>query len=410
MNLPWSSYSPLPKRTSPQPLQEHRSCPLCGQREEEKVFRVSDFQFYDDDNGSNRVLHRVVRCVACGLFFTNPRYTSFGFQKLFAKAAMSYGHTAGRAAEQAGWLLEKLPICRSVVDVGCGSGEFLKHLPHRLSRFGLDVDEESLQKARRGTAGIQWIRTDFTKAEDIPACDAITLFHVLEHLPEPARTLRLLRSSAGDQTRLIVEVPVLERAAREQDQDLVGYFTVQHLTHFSKTTLQLILRSSGWQVMEADDMPGYNGHRIIASPADSETRLPSPQESSADLQAVQRYLQQWQCNLQRVQRKLERLNGAQEILVWGGGQHTEYLARLTSLFQQQRRYLVVDNDPLKQGARLHGIPILSPQSLPHEFWTRGKQPIVISTFGGQQSVKNWLIDRGVSETRIIALYERTNRY
>jgi hypothetical protein len=65
------------------------------------------------------------------------------------------------------------------------------------------------------------------------------MFHVLEHLPDPVSVLKRLRDHAHNSTRLVIEVPILEKG---QTNDIHGFFSPQHLTHFSKKTLDNVLK------------------------------------------------------------------------------------------------------------------------------------------------------------------------
>ena len=412
--LPWAHYRRLPGKPSFEPLQMERGCPNCGAScddgEGDVLFELTDFQFYTDWEGVNRALHRVVRCGECNLVYTNPRYTAAGFALLFAQAGMSYGQSPGRATEQAAWILKHIPKLKRIADIGCGDGALLKVFPKTIERFGADIDERALQSARANVTGGEFVKTDFTSAIDIPLCDVVTLFHVLEHLPDPLETLKVLRRQSGGYTRLIVEVPVLDRAVAEQGQDLVGFFTVQHLTHFTQRTLHAMLLRAGWRVVESEEIEGYNGYRVVAESVEAEEAIVDQAAVSEEIKQSVAYLGVWLRGIANVDHHLARLAGHDEVLVWGAGQHTEYMAQVTHLFDAAKRYVVIDSDPSKQGRTLHGIPVIAPQDVPEAQWRQGSAPIVISTYGGQEEIRERLLGYGVAETRIVTLYNNVNRY
>lgn len=405
--LPWTRVKRLQRSAAVAPLQLLRHCPLCHSSAEEELFALHDFQFFTDQAGRNRADHRVVHCQQCGLIYTNPCYTPAGFQLLFDKAGCSYGHTAGRIGEQVAWLSGQFPIAQSLLDVGCGNGDLLKALPHTVSRYGIDVDEQTLNSVAQAAPGINFTVCDFNGLKSLPQVDVITLFHVLEHLPDPDGFLAQLRRLSKESVALVIEVPVVDRAAELQDRDIVGFFTVQHLTHFSKTTLEKMLAKNGWRVVHAEAMAGYNGWRVVAEhgPAQSDVG-----HDASGLIAARVYLDVWKRNVELVKRRIEKLNGARQIMIWGAGQHTEYLALLTGLFDLDASFVVVDSDPMKQGHRYHSLPVLSPGQISEYEWRQGSFPIVISTYGGQESLLAILKETGVNESRIIALYDRTSRY
>ncbi len=413
MKLPWHRVERLKRQTAAQPLQQYRRCPACGEGAEQPqaaapLFALDDFQFFTDQQGVNRADHHVVVCGHCGLLYTNPCYTPAGFQLLFEKAGLSYGHTAGRIVEQVEWLSRHFPLAQSLLDVGCGNGDLLRALPQTIERFGIDVDQHVLNDAAQQSPDIRFQGCDFDGLDQLPQSDVIILFHVLEHLANPGDFLKRLRQLAKAGASLVVEVPVIERAAVEQDRDIVGFFTIQHLTHFSKASLENMLAANGWKVLSAEAMAGYNGWRVVAE-ASSVNGMTMAHDQTA-LQAANAYLAVWRDNVALVKKRIQTLHGKPRIMVWGAGQHSEYLALLTELFTLDAEFVMVDSDPLKQGQSYHSIPVLAPEQVPESKWLAGNFPIVISTYGGQQSIERVLKSKGVDPLRVLSLYDRTQRY
>lgn len=407
MQIPWTRIDRLERNGCEEPLQVQRTCPLCHTAMVDEIFSLYNFQFFTDRDGCNRADHRVVHCRQCSLLYTNPCYTAEGFRILFDKAGLSYGHTAGRIDEQVEWLRSRFPMAESLMDVGCGNGSLLKGLPNSLLRYGIDVDKKTLDKVAQGAPGIRFDVCDFSGLKDLPLVDVITMFHVLEHLPEPDVFLAQLRRLSKHTVSLVIEVPVIDRAATLQDCDIVGFFTVQHLTHFSKKTLEQLLAQSGWSVVHSEAMEGYNGWRVVAKHG------PIAGEIARDvtgLTAARSYLNVWWGNVEKVKHRIKGLEHASQIMVWGAGQHTEYLLLLTTLFDIDASFVIVDSDPLKQGQLYHSLPVLSPAQIPEQAWRDGDFPIVISTYGGQDSLREILKEKGVCDSRVVALYDRTARY
>lgn len=412
LDLPWASYARCPSKEAPFPLQVSRGCPLTGSCQEEELLVIDDFQFFSDQDGINRIQHRVVYNTESGMLYTNPCYTPQGFTLLFEKAGQSYGHSAGRLEEQVDWIYRHIHHVSSVCDIGCGTGAFLNTMPKTVTRMGVDIDGPSIEKARQTASDIRFILADFEHFTMDEPVHLFTMFHVLEHLPNPLQVLRHLRRIARQNTQLLVEVPVLERAVAEPVEDLVGFMTVQHLTHFSQTTLQTMLLHAGWLPQITECIPGYNGFRLLASPAESDTRPVPEKDRLHDRQLAHAYTTMWQNNVTRVQKRIGtlRFDAGSPILIWGGGMHLEYLDRLTSLFRPGPRYLIVDRDPSKTGTRCHGIPVLQPEAIPDTLWQNPHLQVVISSYAWQDDIYNTLLEKGVNPDAVKRLYDEIRRY
>jgi hypothetical protein len=230
------------------------------------------------------------------------------------------------------------------------------------------------------------------------------MLHVLEHLPRPLAALTQLRALAHAGTRLVIEVPVLESA---ETNDVNGFLTAQHLTHFSRRSFSNALTRTGWQPLDAFDARDYNGRRIVAAPAAAADAVSG---DPSDVTKLYAYLASWYEALAAVNRRCARLDGIDRCVVWGGGFHTELLYHLTVLFRQHpaREYRVVDADPLKQGKSWRGIPIGAPQSVREVDW-RGTA-LLVSSYGSQEAIARDALALGVPPERLVLMYDSSRVY
>ena len=372
---------------------EPRACPICGHDEAAPLIELPGFQFFLDP--PRRVDVRTVRCARCACLYMNPVYAPGAVEALFREGGMSYRANPDRVAEQADWLARRgrLGAGAAILDVGCFEGRFLAALPRHVRKLGVDVDARAVGRARERLAEEDALiaHGDLDALPPGPVPDTITLFHLLEHLPDPVGLLRSLRAAAGARTRLVVEVPVVERGITN---DLVGFFSVQHTTHFSRRSLENALWRAGWEPVEVDEDMDYNGHRVLAAPAAREADA-VPDEADAD--AV---LAAWHAAARAV---TERVAGVGDrVQIWGAGLHLEYLFQRTPLFATPRDFTIVDSDPLKQGGTWRGHAIAAPQTLAADV------PLVISSYDSQDEIAIAAADLGVRD--IVRLYDRVVAY
>lgn len=390
-------------------LTSSRACPICGEFKDDSVLTFDDFQFFSDSaTAPKRCLLRISQCRHCQAVYLNPSYTTAGFSCLFEEAGQSYGSSETRQLEQIGWLRERglLGSKTSVLDVGCYDGAFLALLPESIRGFGVDIDEAAVVRGNElyGKQSIEIIHGAFESFICPERPDLIVMFHVLEHLANPFEVLVNLRSLSHDDTRLVVEVPVIEHGLTN---DINGFFSVQHMTHFSHSTIGKLFAKAGWDILERVDMSGYNGHRLLAQPA-----APSEYVQCAvrDRTLVYGYLTHWYKSLQTIAAKIDPMKSYSRIVIWGGGMHSEFLYQKSPLFIQnpKRQYLIVDSDPLKQGKTWRGINIGSPDIIRSMEWD--DTLLLISSYGGQESIAKAAVEMGVPDTSIVKLYDDVSVY
>jgi SAM-dependent methyltransferase len=94
-----------------------------------------------------------------------------------------------------------------ILDIGCGKGEFLESLPNdRFIKSGLEINPEGVKLA--AAKGLDIISADINKYEPKDRqYDCITLWHVLEHLPNPGATIKMLHTMLKPGGVLILDTP-----------------------------------------------------------------------------------------------------------------------------------------------------------------------------------------------------------
>ncbi|MEO5819347.1 MAG: class I SAM-dependent methyltransferase [Vicinamibacteraceae bacterium] len=165
-----------------------------------------------------------------------------------------------------------------VVEVGCGSGNLLLegHLPAR-TVVGVDASLPALRfcASRRGGSRFHFSRA---AGERLPFRDAsvdlVILVEVIEHLPEPALTLRQIARVLRPGGRLVMTTPnydwpspwpLLEWLADKSG--LVAQMRdAQHVTRFGPTSLAALLERESFEVLRIGTM--YGGSAAIALASD----------------------------------------------------------------------------------------------------------------------------------------------
>ncbi len=139
---------------------------------------------------------------------------------------------------------------RLLLDVGCSGGLLPRVLRDRgIRAIGFDNSIAAARTAWR-VNGVPVICADFLKTP-LPdgACDAVSMFHVLEHVPDPPAYVTQARRLLRPGGRLIVQVP---NAASWQfllfAERWNGLDVPRHLWNFRAKDLEWLLRDCGFQI------------------------------------------------------------------------------------------------------------------------------------------------------------------
>ncbi|MEI6212155.1 MAG: class I SAM-dependent methyltransferase [bacterium] len=143
------------------------------------------------------------------------------------------------------WL--PLPPAR-ILDVGCGRGVFLASLQARGYNVAGTQLSQTAAASIRHHFGFEVFVGDLP---DVPwpagSFDVITVWHVLEHMPDPARALRDMARLLKPDGVLIVEVPNAGGwSVRLFGRHWLHWDAPHHLVHFSRPVLERLLVQHGF--------------------------------------------------------------------------------------------------------------------------------------------------------------------
>jgi len=196
-----------------------------------------------------------------------PSANDAAVRELYERKADVYqqlGDAAGIREQLVLGLLPRRAALR-VLDVGCGSGRFLRILKQQGHQgVGVDVSENAVAKARQ--SGVEACTADLNNGaglESLPApFDVITVLDALEHTFDPAAVLRRLAGLLHSQGSLIVSVPNIACLAgrltllsgRFPLRD-AGLFDSSHLRWFTLANLHHYAAGGGFRVAAVTGTP-----------------------------------------------------------------------------------------------------------------------------------------------------------
>lgn len=140
----------------------------------------------------------------------------------------------------------------ALLDIGAGTGDFLINSKNsNWSVTGIEPNSHARKKAE--TKGISL----YTTTTQIPnkEYDVITLWHVLEHLPDLDKQIETISSLLKDKGTLIIAVPNYKSYdAKYYRHHWAAYDVPRHLWHFSRKSITALFKPYHLDLMKTKPM------------------------------------------------------------------------------------------------------------------------------------------------------------
>jgi 2-polyprenyl-3-methyl-5-hydroxy-6-metoxy-1,4-benzoquinol methylase len=235
----------------------YEHCPVCGSAGILKVITAKDFTVSGES-------FEIWQCANCSLRFTQdvPDAAAIG---RYYKSENYISHTeSNKGIVNAMYLqvrkltlgIKKKLIITStgvkngaLLDVGAGSGAFVNHMQSAgWKTEGVEPDEQAIKRAA-AVYGLQLKSSSelFNYSEN--SFDAITLWHVLEHVHDLHGYIEQLKRICKPGGRVFVAVPnYTSFDAEHYGAEWAAYDVPRHLYHFSPAAMHALMDKHGCKI------------------------------------------------------------------------------------------------------------------------------------------------------------------
>jgi ubiquinone/menaquinone biosynthesis C-methylase UbiE len=258
-------------------------CPLCGADDTDEVhaatnagYEASAPEAYRCTNPGYGTHDRIVRCRRCHMVYSNPRLTSDAILDSY-KAVEDPIYLQEEDGRRLTFLhhakhMERIlgaPAGRNLLDVGCYTGVFVEVARARgWKGVGLEPSHWAVAYARsRGLPVLEG--TLVSSAIKDESQDVVTLWDVIEHLPDPLGELQQVARVVKPGGWAVLHTMDIDSLAARAMRQRWPWLMQMHLVYFSQRTLGAMLRKVGFEPVRSQAMGrylrlGYFASRVAA--------------------------------------------------------------------------------------------------------------------------------------------------
>lgn len=245
------------------PFIYHNVCPICGASNTSKVLTAKDhtvsgetFDIIHCGHCSGRFTQRVPNNEAIGHYYQSQEYISHSETKKGLINRLYHSVRKITLRSKQNWVKAATGLKQgSLLDIGCGTGAFL----HYMKQGGWEVTGlEPDENARHNAKTLYNIEAQ-PSAElfnlGAQQFDAITMWHVLEHVHALHEYLDQIRKLLKPGGTLLIAVPnYTSPDAEYYGEYWAAYDVPRHLYHFSPESMEILLKAHEIRIVRKHPM------------------------------------------------------------------------------------------------------------------------------------------------------------
>lgn len=236
-----------------------KECPVC------QGTKFTEYLTCKDQTVSKSNFN-IVQCETCSFLATSPRPTDSELGNYYlSEAYISHTNQTKTLFDKVyqisrlytlKWklnILNKYTQGKNLLDVGCGTGAFLEYS----NKKGWNVS--GVEPSKVAKERINLLLKDRVKSElqhvEQNDFNAITLWHVLEHLPNLNEALNQISNKLHSTGTIFIAVPNPESPdAKHYQEHWAAYDVPRHLWHFTKRTMEHLLAQHRLEIIKTYPM------------------------------------------------------------------------------------------------------------------------------------------------------------
>jgi len=231
-------------------------CPLCSSRKKKKIFlKVT----------KNYILRK---CKDCDLVFPNINLNKIeNYEDIIYKKYSNNFHSKNKLKKKnyrKKFISDRFNYCieknfknfknlkkLNVLEIGCGTGEFLKHLKEKKIKYkGIELDPQQLQIAQNNKLNVD---NNNLKIEKNNEYNLVLMFDVLEHIVNPLDFIKLVTKKLKKNGLLICYIPNINSIGFElmkEKQNLIYPF--EHISFFNEKSLNYLSKKGNLKIKKIE--------------------------------------------------------------------------------------------------------------------------------------------------------------
>lgn len=243
-------------------------CALCNDKQKLTILYNENFELgkitpntFSARRTPDRLHYRIVKCLICGLIFSNPIFEPDKILSLYSESYFYYKGETKHLKKTYGEYLKKIltdkePGKIKLLDIGCGNGFFLEEAREQGIEevYGIEPSRKTAEKALkwfRGRIKVDILKPNLFKPSTF---NVVCCFHTLDHVVDPNKFLRIVFNILKKNGVAFFIVHNSNGLSVKLFGEKSPIFDIEHIFLFNSKTLTNIFLKNGFKVIKVDNL------------------------------------------------------------------------------------------------------------------------------------------------------------
>ena len=321
---------------------------------------AQNIPFKDELDLDKPITLELCQCEQCGLVQLNTKPVDYYKDVIRAGG----GTTTMRLLRQEEYhrlldiMKEKNVTGRSIIEVGCGRGEFLKmweNIKEEITVHGIEHKKESVEEAKKSGLDVEQAFAEESVVFTGGPYDAFVQFNFLEHQPKPLEMLKCIYDTIKEGAIGLVTVPSFEYIIKYN-----GYYELirDHIANYDERTLKELFERANFKILNERIVNRDTIEIIVEKVKNSGFKTSMFNGIYTNVQPLLDNYTKIRNDFETYIKQLESEH--QTIAIWGAGHQGFTLAFTTDMLGKVK--YIIDSARFKQGrfAPASHVPIVAP--------------------------------------------------
>ncbi|MCL5438469.1 MAG: class I SAM-dependent methyltransferase [Patescibacteria group bacterium] len=243
-------------------------CALCGKKQKIKELYKENFnpntitpKIFSARRSPDRLHYRIVKCINCGLIFSNPILPARTIKKLYKESDFTYNLESKFLKKTYGEYLKKiLPLKNidklKILDIGCGNGFFLEEVME-MGIKNINGVEPSIDSIKKASPSIKKIIKNSVFKSYLfrnNSFDIICFFHTLDHIVNPNVFLNIVYNLLKKNGKVVCVVHDTQGLSVKLFGEKSPIFDIEHIYLFNKNNLVKIFKKNNLKPLKVESL------------------------------------------------------------------------------------------------------------------------------------------------------------